>query len=387
MELTREIIETLLKEDEGNELDFKRDQYPFDKASDEQKGELLKDLLAFANTDRTRDAFILIGCDESIQSADGSVHVRGINNHLDDANLQQFVNGKTNRHMRFAYRRMSLRGQQIGVLQIPVQRRPIFLRRDFGRLKEKAVYFRTGSSTSIAGPDEIHQMGQEDSRPQQTEPELSFQFFNRKSGEQYGSQVSVTCTWINMPPPAKIPDYPIRKKTNYLTDFADLNSINPWNRNYLREMAKFRQVKAFLQPVSLSILNSSSVIAKDVRLIMEVEEESRQYYFSTEEKMPSKPTSTHNFLNQVPQIDLGSIGSGIDVSRTGKKWRIEIRFRKIQAGDTVWLNEDLFVGSRHEGIVPINAKLFADNLGNPREIEVGIRIQSRSQTFSLEDLA
>ena len=43
------LMEELLNEDESATLDFKRDQYPFDNATDEQKGELLKDILAFAN--------------------------------------------------------------------------------------------------------------------------------------------------------------------------------------------------------------------------------------------------------------------------------------------------------------------------------------------------
>jgi predicted HTH transcriptional regulator len=54
-------MEELLNEDESSTLDFKRDQYPFDGATDEQKGELLKDILAFANAWRRTDAYILVG--------------------------------------------------------------------------------------------------------------------------------------------------------------------------------------------------------------------------------------------------------------------------------------------------------------------------------------
>jgi predicted HTH transcriptional regulator len=43
---------------------FKRDQYPFEASSDDDKGELLKDLLAFANSWRRESAFILIGVEE-----------------------------------------------------------------------------------------------------------------------------------------------------------------------------------------------------------------------------------------------------------------------------------------------------------------------------------
>ena len=390
MQITRGFIESLLKENEGIQLDFKLRQYPFAGADDETKSELLKDLLAFANTTRTRDAFILIGVDEAIRNTEGSAKVCGIQNQLNEAHLQQFVNNKTKRPMKFMYQTMPIEGKTIGMLQIPIQQRPHFVIRDFGKVLKNTVYYRIGSSTRIAGPDEIYQMGQEDSIPIQNEPELSFGFFNRKSGEQYGPQVSITCTWIDMPSHSEIPNYPVDTKENPSGRFGLMHSIHHWNHNYLREFADFTQMRAFLQPVSMSIFNSSSVTANDVRLIMEVEEEEEgDYFFLTREDLLEQPTTSHGplYLAQRAQERSLTAVSDIDVSRTGRKWRIEVRFNKVQAGDTVQLDEDLYVASRHDGTVPVNAKLFADNLGNPREIEVGIEIKSRSQTFSLSDLA
>jgi hypothetical protein len=40
----------LLNEDENTSLDFKRDQYLFEGATDEQRSEVLKDMLAFTNS-------------------------------------------------------------------------------------------------------------------------------------------------------------------------------------------------------------------------------------------------------------------------------------------------------------------------------------------------
>lgn len=57
-------IETLLNEEEGTSLDFKRDPYAFVGATDDEKGELLKDILTFANSWRRTEAFILIGVNE-----------------------------------------------------------------------------------------------------------------------------------------------------------------------------------------------------------------------------------------------------------------------------------------------------------------------------------
>ncbi len=59
-----ELIEHLLHEDEGVELDFKQEQYPFNNADDAAKSELLKDILAFVNAWRRSTAYILIGVEE-----------------------------------------------------------------------------------------------------------------------------------------------------------------------------------------------------------------------------------------------------------------------------------------------------------------------------------
>ena len=68
-----ELFEKLLRMAESESLDFKRDQYLFASASDEVKSELLKDILAFANSWRETEARILIGVEE-VPGARGNVH-------------------------------------------------------------------------------------------------------------------------------------------------------------------------------------------------------------------------------------------------------------------------------------------------------------------------
>ena len=94
------MIERLLDQEEGPALDFKREQYPFEGAADDQKGELLKDILAFANSRPDTTAYILLGVDEL---KGGRSRVVGVGDHLDDASLHQFVNYKTNRPVELSY--------------------------------------------------------------------------------------------------------------------------------------------------------------------------------------------------------------------------------------------------------------------------------------------
>ncbi len=99
--MDKSLMEKLLNESESTSLDFKSAQYPFDHATPEQKGELLKDILAFTNSWKRTDAYILIGVQEV---KGGRSKAIGVTQHLDDARLQQFVNSKTNRPVTFSYK-------------------------------------------------------------------------------------------------------------------------------------------------------------------------------------------------------------------------------------------------------------------------------------------
>ena len=59
--MNSELFEQLLYEDESTTLDFKKKQYLFARATEEEKSELLKDILGFANAWRRSEAYILIG--------------------------------------------------------------------------------------------------------------------------------------------------------------------------------------------------------------------------------------------------------------------------------------------------------------------------------------
>jgi predicted HTH transcriptional regulator len=122
MQITKELIESLLLEEESATLDFKQDQYPFANASDEDKSELLKDILAFTNAFRRSDAFILIGV-RDIKGGRGEVV--GISEQIDDAHLQQFVNSKTQRPVSFTYKAAEHDGLPIAIIHIPLQFRPV----------------------------------------------------------------------------------------------------------------------------------------------------------------------------------------------------------------------------------------------------------------------
>lgn len=205
MKTTKELLQSLLYEEESNVLDFKRDQYRFINSSPSDKSELLKDILAFCNAWRRTDAFILIGIEEV---KGGESKVIGITEVLDDAQIQQFVNGKTQRPVNFLYRNLTFRNKQVALIHIPIQERPIYLKKDYGRLKRNVVYVRRGSSTLEATPDEIANMRSSNAPPSShIIPKLSLRLRNTENDY-------TDCL--------KVPSYKILNKSDLLSKLNNL---------------------------------------------------------------------------------------------------------------------------------------------------------------------
>lgn len=191
--MTSEFLESLLWMSESDSLDFKQEQYLFDGGTDEQKGELLKDILAFANSWRGSDAYILTGVKEN---RGGRAEILGVNKHIISNNLQQFVDGKTNKPLDFKYEPFEFEGKQIGIITIPIQKKPFFLKQKYGRVEAEVVYIRRGDATVKAKPDEISQMGHSKSQndfPQapQLRGILIFDFSYRPGNETCQLTISV----------------------------------------------------------------------------------------------------------------------------------------------------------------------------------------------------
>ena len=161
--ITASEIERACEEGESNRLDFKSELYSFEKASDHQKSELLKDILAFANARRSAPAFILCGVEKDDS---GAMYVSGVplNDVPDEASIQQFVNSKTNKELPFhTYPVKCAEDRYVWVVEIDVclSDRPYYLKNAFGKLPQYCVPIRQGSSTRFATPDDVYKMAVE----------------------------------------------------------------------------------------------------------------------------------------------------------------------------------------------------------------------------------
>lgn len=155
------MIDEFLNRNEGETLDFKSEQYRFiGEDSKHVKSELLKDILAMANSWGESDRYLLVGVRENRPPPHQIVGIES-SEHIDDASIQQFVNEKINKPIRFSYEAVSHGDKSIGKIWIEKQlsERPFYPLRDYGHLKQHDVHIRRSSGTDIAKPEEIARMG------------------------------------------------------------------------------------------------------------------------------------------------------------------------------------------------------------------------------------
>ena len=194
LELTK-----LLRSSESETLDFKRDQYPFAGADQAAKSELLKDIVAFANSWKSSDAFILVGVEE----ADGRLkEVVGVDDILADHSVQQFVDSLTNNRVSFNIESFTYNGKQLMAVRIKQsQQRPIYLKQGYGKLSKESVYIRHGSSTAVATLDEIVDMVKADSQSKEASVILRLRRIQESSRNRWvphsvSTEVDVLELWI-----------------------------------------------------------------------------------------------------------------------------------------------------------------------------------------------
>ena len=257
MPLDLNLLEQLLHKEEGPVLDFKRDQYAFGEANDDAKSELLKDILAFANTVHQTTAYVLIGVEEV---KGGGSKVIGVKVHLDDAQLHQFVNSKTQRPVEFSYLQFHINEREIGVIEIPVQARPTYLMKKFGKLDVKVVYMRDGSSTTVATPDEIARMGE--MRVLGGTPQFVLEWADLDTHTVLPSTHTVNTLILEPLLPDNTFEEPRPKASFDLPNFWDYP-----NDNYSQEAIIYTFQMAFIKALGFRLRNCSRVVGKRVRFV------------------------------------------------------------------------------------------------------------------------
>ena len=371
------LLERLLNEEEGATLDFKRDQYPFSKATDEEKSELLKDILAFANAWRRADAYILIG----VQEVRGSrSNVVGVTDHLDDHALQQFVSHKTNRPPHFSYEAFTFDGKQVGIIKIDQQPRPFCLKADYGRLKKNAVYVRRGSSTCEADPDEIARMG---SPVVQEEADLWLEFAELDREASLGNSIELQSTYCEMPPKESIPDYGVQRGGRYAISIPVGGHSN---QAYYREKAEYVFATELFRPVRFLVTNAGGTTAQNVRVEIAIVRHNGVGVVA-ENKMPERPAKSWMVkgIRPVWRDLLDRRDGRVGVETHADKFKVIVECGTLQPKRPI-ASDKLFLGKAESGQMELTGLIYAENLPTPKAVELVADFKVARKQVSINDL-
>jgi hypothetical protein len=265
------------------------------------------------------------------------------------------------------------------VLRIEEQPRPVYLKRDFGRLKKNEVYVRRGSSadpTTPALPDEIARMG---SRLEQL-GDVVVEFAHVQRKESCGAHLDLEAEHCAMP--ATIPALSEPSTPGY----SPLLSGVATNSRYYRQLAAFEVARRLLRPLRFSIRNASEVAATSVRaeITLQADPQVVLEYIS---ELPKAPKRHHDILS--PSIHVPTARSpqpgDVHIAREGDKIRIAIDCGNLQPGRTVW-SEIFYFGRKTSGHVSLTGRIFADNLPRPKEFELTLACNVKQTSMSVPEL-
>lgn len=374
MALSEELFMALLQEGESVSLDFKREQYEFSADNKAKKSEILKDILAFTNSFRRVDAYILIGVAESPDSPPTLIDVK---DHLDDAQLQQFVNSKTSDPITFSYKKITIDNLSLAYIHIPLQPRPIYALKDFGIVKKDKVYMRRGSSTTIASPKDIALMGAS-FHPRTEKPTLQVSILQQ--GNHYKDKINVSVEKWDFSI-EDIPDYPLENWSNGKGQALGMgfsferNAFN--NSDYFREFAQYITFTKRVLPIQLSFVNSNSFSFQDMEMeisfsSLNVEECTKGYVFK---KLPPEPQKEKSpIINHIYRHNKLELSPSMYVEDE----KVILKVGKIHAKQS-WKQPDIFYIYPRDGITRLKIKCYDETLETPIEqtIEIETHISER----------
>ena len=361
-------LSTLLWQNESETLDFKRDQYPFDSGTDEDRSELLKDILAFANAWRTSDAHILIG----VQEVKGSRALVVGAGHLLNRTLQTFVQSKVNRPITFSYEPVDFESKSIGVVTIPVQDRPFFLTKNYGRFKAETVYIRRGDTTSTANPDEVAQMGAklESGRAQ---PVLEFAFADLEKRSKLKTPPVFQTLCLEVPEDAEIPGYG--------NNYGLIARINDENENFYSDLAVYLRDVTHLQALGVTVANTSRVTAQQVVVRLAFEQPELEVKSSGERA--AEPVRERLMKMMRPDAFLRS---DVSVNPVERGIEVQIELGDIQPGTSAWSSRAFYLGRRSSGEVRTSVSISGHNIAEPVQLTGSLTFEVESKKISVEQL-
>lgn len=365
-----ELFDRWLYESESDSLDFKKEQYKFISATDIEKSELLKDIIAMANSWRRVEGYLIIGIEDK---PDKPNILHGITDHIDDASIQQFINSKVNQTCEFAYSTFTRDCKTYGIIRVPLQKRPVYLVRDFGKLKANVVYVRRGSSTDEAKPDEISKMGLDQYTPS-TKADVEIGFYDKSKRKMLGPEISIETTYYNVTD--EIPDYSPSRQSY-------LSHLTPVRSDYYRDIVDYINFKSSFYPFHFAITNKGDREAVNLRVEIEILSDKVELLLDGDEVREPDPEILHHIIT----VQQSRYSSAYSIKYHNDKCTIYNGFDRLHAKRTLDLSGTIYFQVKESDTITGKAIVYFDGQSIPYAQEIKINIICNRIESSWKDVA
>ncbi|EJM68817.1 putative transcriptional regulator with HTH domain [Pseudomonas sp. GM50] len=360
-----ELLSTLRYKSEGTDIDFKSAQYRFIGGSEIDKAEMLKDILAIANSWRDGPGYILLGFkDQRPHPAE----VVGISGGIDDAAVQQFVHGKVKPKLTFRYEEHLYEGKTVGVITIPKQKRAFYLSHAYGKLKSNVVYVRRGSSTDEAEPPEITAMTLADSGRGEMNVDLSLLTLHNKVLPNNYTHQFLQFT-------EEFPDY--KRRALGPAEFETRSFMTRDNEDFWREYAEYVQVNDALIQIQFILLNRSEVQLSNAKLEVIVEPlDGQSVDLLAGCDLPEKPETTWDIskgLRTLPEV-MANQNARLIIDESAIVPVCHIRFGSLLPGEEARSCDALAIVPLASGKLRLRCRILASELATPIEMDRMIQV-------------
>lgn len=352
MTVTEIILNELRYRSESVDLDFKQAQYRFIGTSEQEKSELLKDVLALANSWREGPGYILIGLKDCTPNP---AEVTGISeaDHIDDAQLQQFVNGKVEPPLNFSYEERVFEGKTVAIITVPKQQRPFSIGTQYGKVRSNVVYVRRGSATVEASPAEIIKMSMAEALPAGSQ--ISVELLNHRNELQGLAQNLRFLTF------EELPDYVAPNSGHNFSGIFGRDAST--NSDYYRDIAAYIAVVLGSIQLKFKIRNQSSISLKDFKLELHVSSPNVKYQFLERKRFPEKPSPKIAFSKQLRPA-LPEYPRAFHVENRGKHQVCFARADSLLPGEE-FISEQALLLLRSASEVALEVRILSEQLPSP----------------------
>ena len=260
-----------------------------------------------------------------------------------------------------------------------------YIKKDYGKLIGGNVYYRQGSSTAIATPEEVAEMGNVISQDGDNKIDIKFSFYYDNNQITPVEIFEYSNVFLSPFQDSIIKRFDKSEKTNIL---AIMNSIGEKNEyKYYKELSSWLHESSLYYPLKFYIKSESKVPIKKLEAKSIIPFNS---IFDFKDGFSELSPLNKQYRNSMDSIRNYHLMTYSDIKVVFDKiqynWIITINIELLRPDEEIVTKKYLFIKMINSNEINLNFKVYGENI--PKAIEKSLKIKSiiSNRAMTLDDL-